>query len=214
MDLIIYEGPIHIIQTHKEALDATAELNKEKLLGFDTETRPAFQRGVSYPPALIQLSGKHAVYLFQLSSTKLPRELADVLANPRIIKAGVAIDRDIKELRTLREFQPAGFIDLGIYAKNCGMQHHGLRGLAALMLGRRISKGAKLTRWDSPKLPEHALQYAATDAWIGRRIYEEMEAQGCAEMEREHRKRIPEEKKRREAEARKNTGDSTPGHHQ
>ncbi|MDD4870608.1 MAG: 3'-5' exonuclease domain-containing protein 2 [Kiritimatiellae bacterium] len=175
LELAVYDGPIHVIRSHKDMLTAVHKLKHEHLLGFDTETRPSFKKGVSYPPALIQLAEKDVVYIFQLHSIKLPRELADILADPGIIKAGVAIGRDIKELRTLTEFEPGGFVDLGIYAKSCGMQHHGLRGLAALLLGCRISKGAKLTRWDNAKLPHHALKYAATDAWIGRRIYEAME---------------------------------------
>lgn len=175
LDLGMYEGPIHLIHSHDYMLAAVKKLKQEKLLGFDTETRPSFKKGISYPPALIQIAGKDSVYIFQLHRLKLPRELADILANPRIIKAGVAISRDVKELRTLTDFEPRGFIDLGIEAKNLGMQHHGLRGLAAILLGCRISKSAKLTRWDNPKLPQHALIYAATDAWMGRRIYEAMQ---------------------------------------
>jgi len=175
LELASYEGPIQIVQSHGEMLEAVKKLKHEKLLGFDTETRPSFRKGVSYPPALIQLAGKDSVYLFQLHHIKLPHELADILANPRITKAGVAISRDIKELRALTNFEPRGFTDLGITAKHLGMQHHGLRGLAAIMLNCRISKSARLTRWDTPKLPHNALVYAATDAWIGRRIYEAMQ---------------------------------------
>lgn len=175
LELGVYKGEIHVVYSHEHMLAAVKKLRKEKLLGFDTETRPSFKKGISYPPALIQLAGKDYVYIFQLHSIKLPRELAEILANPKIIKAGVAISRDLKELRTLTDFEPRGFVDLGVEAKNLGMQHHGLKGLAAVLLGCRISKSAKLTRWDNPKLPQHALIYAATDAWIGRRIYEAMQ---------------------------------------
>src|SRR3989339_27743 len=175
LELGVYQGEINVIHSHEHMLAAVKKLRREKLLGFDTETRPSFKKGVSYPPALIQLAGKDSAYIFQLQSIKLPRELADILANPKIVKAGVAISRDLKELRTLTDFEPRGFVDLGVEAKNLGMQHHGLRGLAAILLGCRISKSAKLTRWDNPRLPQQALIYAATDAWIGRRIYEAMQ---------------------------------------
>jgi len=183
LEQTIYEGPIKVINTHRDMLKAANELRNEKLLGFDTEKRPAFKKGVTYPPALIQLGGHDCVYIFQLTHVKLSREVTDILANPRIIKAGVAIGRDIKELRELSEFQPAGFVDLGICAANCGIQHHGLRGLAAILLGCRISKRAKLTNWAKPTLPDFALQYAATDAWIGRRIYKAMDKHGCFQMQ-------------------------------
>jgi len=174
-----YRGAIHVIGTRAQMLAAGKALRRETLLGFDTEKRPSFRKGESHPPALIQLAGRDAVYLFQLHALGFPRELADLLADPRIVKAGVATGRDIQELRELAEFQPRGFVDLGACAKRSGIQHHGLRGLAALLLGCRISKGAQLTNWEHSDLPERALQYAATDAWISRRIYEALKEHGC-----------------------------------
>jgi len=174
-----YQGPMHVVASHQHMQAAVAELSRETLLGFDIEKRPSFQKGESHPPALIQLAGAKAVFIFQLRKLGLPVELTTLLANGRIIKAGVAVGRDLQELRALTEFQPAGFVDLGLCSKHCGMKHNGLRGLAAVLLGCRISKGARLTKWDQPELPERALRYAATDAWIGRRIYEALSERGC-----------------------------------
>ena len=174
-----YRGVIHVVRTHPQMLVAVRELRHETLLGFDTEQRPSFRKGESHPPALMQLAGRRAVCLFQLHTLGLPVELRDLLANPGIVKAGVATARDLQELRALTEFQPRGFVDLGVCAKRSGMQHHGLRGLAALLLGCRISKSAQLTNWERPVLPAPALQYAATDAWISLRIYEALKEHGC-----------------------------------
>jgi len=179
LEMAAYQGPISVVASRAHMLAAVTELSRETLLGFDIETRPSFKKGEFYPPALIQLAGAKVVFIFQLGLIGLPAELVGLLANPKIIKAGVAIDRDLKELRSLTEFQPAGFVDLGTCASRHGMKHHGLRGLAAVLLGCRISKGAQLTRWDLPNLPERALIYAATDAWIGRRIYEALKERGC-----------------------------------
>jgi ribonuclease D len=175
----VYDGPIHVIQSRRDMLRAVGRLGQERLLGFDTETRPSFKKGVLHSPALIQLAGGDAVYIFQLRHLGLQAELLQIFANPRIIKAGVAIGRDIKDLRALAEFESHGFVDLGVSARKHGMQHHGLRGLAALLLGCRISKGARLTNWDRTKLGKSALVYAATDAWIGRRLYQVMKKHGC-----------------------------------
>ena len=160
-------------------LAAVRALRRETLLGFDTETRPSFQKGETHPPALIQLAGKDAVYLFHLPGLGLPAELTDLLTDARIVKAGVANDRDLRELRGLRDFAPRGFVDLGECAAAYGIPHQGLRGLAAVLLGCRISKGARFTNWERTDLDDRALQYAATDAWIGRRIYEALQAAGC-----------------------------------
>ena len=179
LEMAAYRGPTHVVGSRQAMLSALKDLRRETLLGFDTEKRPSFKKGESHPPALLQLAGSRAVYVFQLYALGLPVELAGILADARIAKAGVAITRDLQELRQLDEFQPAGFVDLGVAAMRCGIQHHGLRGLAAVMLGCRISKGARLTNWERPDLPRTALQYAATDAWIGRRIYKAMQARGC-----------------------------------
>ena len=179
LDIAAYRGPIHLVRTRAQMRAAVGELRHETLVGFDTEKRPSFAKGESHAPALIQLAGRKAVYVFQLHVIGLPAELTAILADPRIIKAGVATGRDLHELQALAEFEPRGFVDLGTCAMKSGMKHHGLRGLAALLLGCRISKSAQLTNWERQDLPERALQYAATDAWIGRRIYEAMKEHGC-----------------------------------
>ena len=52
-----------------------------------------------------------------------------------------------------------------------GIKNHGLRGLAAVFLGIRISKGAQTSNWSRDVLTRQQIQYAATDAWVGRKLY-------------------------------------------
>ena len=166
-----YNGPIHVVRSEEELLKAVHQLENEEILGFDTETRPAFKKGESYSPALIQLAGQRNAFIFQLTHHKLSRPLLSILENPDIIKAGVSINYDISELRTVTEFEPAGFVDLGDMAKGIGIQNHGLRGLAAVLLGFRISKGACTSNWENKNLTRSQIIYAATDAWVGRELY-------------------------------------------
>lgn len=166
-----YTGPIKIIRTEEKSVKAIKKLKNEQVIGFDTETRPAFQKGESYSPALIQLAGKNCVYIFQLKLLELTSLLLELLEDKNIIKAGVSIDFDIAELRKVSEFEPGGFIDLGDEAKQIGIKNHGLRGLAAVLLGFRISKGAKTSNWEKEKLSSSQIIYAATDAWVGRELY-------------------------------------------
>ena len=170
-----YEGKIHLVRSSSELPEAVSRLEKESILGFDTETRPAYRKGESYPPALLQLAGENEVFIFQLRFTGLPRPLLEILANPNIIKAGVSLNYDIRELRNLAQFEPGGFVDIGELAKKNGIQNHGLRGLAAVLLGFRISKSAKTTNWDRSELMQGQILYAATDAWVGRELYKEMQ---------------------------------------
>lgn len=166
-----YTGPIHVIRS-RPALDrAVSELSEETVLGFDTETRPSFTRGETYPPSLVQLAGHAAVYLFQLQHLHFPPALRRVLADPAIVKAGVAPERDVQELRNVGEFEPGGFVDIGALARRAGIQNHGLRGLAAVLLGFRISKRAQVSNWARSDLTDVQIRYAATDAWVSRNLF-------------------------------------------
>ena len=171
LPLRYYNGPIHIIQTAEQAKEACAILTKEKVLGFDTETRPAFNKGQSYLPSLLQMAGRKVVYLFQLSKCDLTDSIINLLSIDDIIKSGVAINQDLIELQQISNFEPAGFIDLGDIARSKGLPHHGLRGLAAYLLNFRISKSSRTSNWSANQLTKKQIKYAATDAWLGRELY-------------------------------------------
>ncbi len=173
-----YEGPIHLIQTVEDAKRAAETLSTETLLGFDTETRAAFRPGESYGPSLLQLAGQKEVYLFQINLTGLIPELCEILSNPNILKAGVAIGRDVSELRKLAPFDSAGFVELATWAKKAKIKNLGLRGMGALLLGFRITKGAQVSNWAKRELTPAQIAYAATDAWVGREIYRCMNQRG------------------------------------
>lgn len=173
-----YDGPIHLCNTADEAEAAAQKLLQEKLLGFDTETRPAFRKGESYDPSLLQLATESEVYLFQIQQCELTPSLLQVLASPDIIKAGVAIDRDVSELKEMAYFEPAGFVELATSAKEARIKNLGLRGLTAILFGFRISKKEQVSNWARKELTESQQTYAATDAWLGRKIYLEFQRAG------------------------------------
>ncbi len=171
-----WEGPTHLVQTIEDVQAATTRLALSSLLGFDTETRPAFRKGQKFPPSLLQLATDEEVFLFQVQHTGLPKPLLNILSNPNIIKTGVSLDFDLLGLQELHTFQPQGFIDLAKIARSKGLKNHGLRGLAAVVCGIRISKSARTTNWANTHLTPQQIQYAATDAWIGREIYQCLKA--------------------------------------
>jgi len=177
-----YEGPICVIKHSNDQKPAVEALKKEHLLGFDTETRPCFRKGEFYLPSLLQLASKDKVYLFQIGQMGLSKELCDLMADPDIIKVGAAPLQDLNTLRKLREFEPAGFVDIGGMAKVLGIKNHGLRGLAAVLLGFRISKQSQVSNWAKRDLTTAQIKYAAMDAWVSRTIYlhlQEIEENMC-----------------------------------
>lgn len=174
----VYEGPILIIDSQDELKSAIKDLLRESVLGFDTESKPVFTKGQSSSPALLQLAGHDAVYIFQLGQLKFPSLLREILSTPGIIKAGVGLDHDIYKLKGLWDFKPAGFIDLSDLARHNGIKNYGLRGLTAILLGFRISKQAQVSNWTRKNLSPKQIQYAATDAWVSRELYLRLEDNG------------------------------------
>ena len=166
-----YEGPVRVIRTQEELDEAMSSLRRQSVLGFDTESRPAFRKGKYYPPSLVQLAAADAVYIIQLTWLPLGETLAGLLADPAVLKVGAAIHDDIKELQKLHDFIPDGIADLGDMAKDLGLETRGLRSLAANLMGVRISKAARCSNWAGKKLHNQQIIYAATDAWIGRELY-------------------------------------------
>lgn len=173
-----YEGPIHLCRTAEKAEAAADKLLKETLLGFDTETRPAFRKGESYDPSLLQLATENEVYLFQIQQCGLTPNLIKVLSSRDIVKAGVAIDRDISELQAMEPFEPAGFVELATCARKAHIKNLGLRGMTAILFDFRISKKEQVSNWARKELTASQQTYAATDAWLGRKIYLEFQRTG------------------------------------
>jgi ribonuclease D len=167
-----FEGEIRMVSDLRAAAAAVRSLGREKVLGFDTETRPSFKKGKTYDPSLVQLAGSRRVYIFQLSRLpRFPGGLAGLLADPGIVKAGVSVRDDVLGLKRLHDFTDAGFLDLGDLARKVDIPTHGLRNLAANLLGIRISKSARCTNWARTDLSSKQVRYAATDAWISRELY-------------------------------------------
>ena len=166
-----FRGSILIIDTKEQIKDACNLLSQETVLGFDTETKPAFQKGQSFQVALLQLANNNTAYLFRLNKIGLPAELLKILSSPKIKKIGVAIKDDIKTLRDRRDFSPHGFVELTDITLGKGIVPKGLRDIAALVLQGKISKKAKITNWEAKFLSRTQIAYAATDAWAPLEIY-------------------------------------------
>ena len=180
LPILRYDGPIRLATTRTDVQHALHDIRHERVVGFDTETRPTFHKGQLHAPSLVQIATSRAVYLFQLAQLDCSHALADILSNPQLIKAGIALDRDLSELRKMFPFEVASVVDLGGVAKRSGMQQTGVRNLAGLFLGARITKSAQTSNWAQPNLTAKQLIYAATDAWVCRELYLRFERLGLS----------------------------------
>ena len=166
-----YAGEILLVATPEDLERASADIGAEAVLGWDTETRPAFRKGEEYLPSLVQIATERAVYLFQLSRAGLAAPIAGFFAAPAIVKAGISVAGDLRQLKRVFPFEEQSVIDLGTAARRHGLEQTGLRNLAGIFLGIRIPKGAKTTNWATPRLTRQQIDYAATDAWVCRELY-------------------------------------------
>ncbi len=165
-----YEGRICVVATPEELEEAQTDLRQETIVGLDTETRPAFRKGESHLPCLVQVATARAVYLFQLRRSEAHPVLAGLLANPRIIKAGISLKDDLRALKQVFAFSEANMLDLGTVARSGGLGQTGVRNLAGILLGFRIPKGTKTSNWAARELSPAQIAYAATDAWACREL--------------------------------------------
>jgi len=166
-----FAGRVLLIDTIEKYYSALPDLKKCTLLGFDTETRPSFKKGKKYKVSLLQLADDHHAWLIRINCVGLPQELADILSDVSVAKIGVAIHDDIKALKQIRPFEPGGFIDLQTVVGNHGIKQLGLKKMSAIVLGFSISKSQQVSNWEAPALTWPQQIYAATDAWVCRRIY-------------------------------------------
>jgi ribonuclease D len=170
-----YEGEVCLVASPEELQRAMADIRHpggpDSVIGFDTETRPAFKPGESYLPCLAQLATARAVYLFQLQRQDFAAPIAQILSSEKIVKAGVALPDDLRQLKKMFPFEERSVVDLGALARRHGFKQSGVRGLAALVLGFRIPKGTKTSNWSAPRLSPQQIAYAATDAWACRELY-------------------------------------------
>lgn len=169
-----FEGKIVVVEHADDVKKVIDYLGQQEVLGFDTETRPTFKKGRSNSVALLQLSSSDTAFIFRLNKMGLSEELAAILSNPCIVKTGVAINDDIKELRALTDFEPAGFVELQQKVKEFEIENFGLKKLGGLLLGFRISKAQQTSNWEAENLTEAQLKYAATDAWVSLEIYNKL----------------------------------------
>ncbi|MDR2696728.1 MAG: 3'-5' exonuclease domain-containing protein 2 [Deltaproteobacteria bacterium] len=178
LPVVRYEGEVRLVRSEGELEEALALLAREELLGFDTETRPSFRKGRVNQPSLIQLAASDRIFLLQLAFVPFGAGLAALLSDESILKVGVGIWDDMRELGKLHPFEGASAVDLGDLARSLKLPTQGLRNMAANLLGWRISKGSRCSNWSLPDLSPRQIAYAATDAWIGRELYLKMREVG------------------------------------
>lgn len=173
LDQVSFPGIIQVIDSvGSEFNNAIKYLKNQKIIGFDTETRPCFSASQPrYGVALLQLSSHDRAFLFRINNMGMHRRLCNLLSNDKVMKVGAAVTDDIRGLQKYSSFTPRAFVDLQKMVGNYGIKDRSVKKMTAIILGFRISKAQQLSNWEAETLSESQVKYAATDAWVCREMY-------------------------------------------
>ena len=170
-----FKGRIFTITTERDAEKAVDYLMTQSILGFDSETRPAFKRNVSHQVALLQVATHDTCFLFRLNYLGLPNSIIRLLEDTRITKVALSWKDDSHMLQLRRKYKSGTFIDIQDEVSRIGIEDFSLQKIYANLFGKMISKRQQLSNWEADLLTDAQKAYAALDAWACIHIYEEIQ---------------------------------------
>lgn len=166
-----FNGRIITILTQQDAEKAVDYLLQYPKVGFDTETRPSFQKGQRYKISLMQIATEDACFLFRLNHIGFPPSLEMFLESNDTLKIGLSLRDDFGAIRKRTTIEPANFLDLQNFVGQFGIEDASLQKIYAILFHKKISKGQRLSNWEADVLSEAQKKYAALDAWACLKIY-------------------------------------------
>jgi len=191
-----YEGialaDVRLVRSRQDADGALAALLASDAIGFDTESKPTFQKGEqSTGPHLVQLATDRHAYLFQIGARPIPAPapsasgdtapaaipgidvLRAVLESPAILKVGFGLGDDLRRLRAKLGIETRNVLDLSTALRRGERNALGAKTAVARFFGQRLQKSRKITttNWALPRLSDKQILYAADDAHVALRIY-------------------------------------------
>lgn len=166
---------ISLITSAAMADVALSELMAGDAIGFDTESKPTFNKGeVSTGPHLVQLATDTHAYLFPVARFNQSGVLKALLESATLLKVGFGLGNDRSALKSRLGIEIRNVLDLGEVLRGPG--HRGTVGAkvaVAHFFGQKLQKSKKIgtSNWANPHLAERQLLYAANDAHVALKLY-------------------------------------------
>jgi len=160
---------IHIVNTQKELNLAVELLFKSKVLGFDTEQKPVFQKGVpANGISIIQLSDAKNSYIFQIKQIGNLTPLFDLLSSSKVLKIGIGLKGDISSMASEFDVTLKACIDFGLIFKSKLYYENelGAKKSVLFFLDKKLQKSGRSSRsnWEIQKLSTSQIRYASEDS--------------------------------------------------
>jgi len=184
---------VRLVRTRADAEAALAALSASDTVGFDTESKPTFQKGeVSTGPHLVQLATDTHAWLFQIAGVRAQADahpdaaaaaivpvLRAVLESDAILKVGFGLGDDLRRLRAKLGIDTRNVLDLSTALRRGERNAWGAKTAVERFFGQRLQKSRKITttNWALPRLSDRQILYAADDAHVALRIYRHWRAQ-------------------------------------
>jgi ribonuclease D len=171
LDKVVFKGEIFVVDHLAQVKEAVDHLSSNIVVGFDTETKPAFKRGQINNVALLQLATEEECFLFRLNKIGYPKEIENFMCDINVKKIGLSLRDDFAALRKRTGRKPENFIDLQLFVDKFDIEDSSLQKIYAILFGQKISKSQRLSNWEAAVLSPAQQSYAAIDAWACLHIY-------------------------------------------
>lgn len=148
---------------------AASEIRAEKIVGFDSESKPVFLKTtVNNGPHVVQFATRSKAFLFQLHREEGRHLLAELLASEDVLKVGFGLGSDRSHIQNKLGVTMGALLDLNsVFSKNGYRGSTGVRAGVAIVLGRKFHKSKRVTtsNWAAAQLDDRQRLYAANDAY-------------------------------------------------
>ena len=165
---------ISVPKTVAEFEAATADLLRSRFIGFDTESRPTFQKGeASLGPHIVQLTTLKHAYIFQLYRTESHRYLKQIIESISTVKVGFGLKSDKSHLRRKLGVTPKAILDMDKVFRQEGYRKElGIKAAVAILFTQKFpkSKSVTMSNWSTETLKDNQLLYAANDAYAALKV--------------------------------------------
>ena len=173
---------VFVISGPRQAQIAYEELMRAEVVGFDTESKPTFQKGEqSAGPHLLQFATVEKAFIFHTHVSESENAIIDLLVSERLTKIGFDLKGDLQQISRRFGVRPASVVDLGRSFRQLGYRNTiGATSAVAMLFNRRLHKSKSITtsNWAAKELSERQLLYAANDAYAAIRVFHALQQQG------------------------------------
>ena len=175
---------VFVVTNQRQADIALRELMDAGRVGFDTESKPTFQRGEkSEGPHVLQFATLEKAFIFQSHFIESHAAIIEALKSVELTKIGFGLGGDLHQISNRFGIRPSSIVDLDRSFKKLGYRNSiGAKSAVAMLFQRKLLKSKSVTtsNWAARELSERQLLYAANDAYAAIRIFHALEVDNQA----------------------------------